>query len=76
MPDQMSVEDILSRNPHIHPKELEDSLELLRALRKRGVRGSRYDLGQPHARRLAVTNGKGQAIDDTATTDLSRQSHT
>lgn len=53
MPDRMSKEDILDRNPQVDPEQLEAAREMLRRLRERGVRGKRYEIVPPFGGRRA-----------------------
>jgi len=47
MPEQIDVDEVLSRNPQIDGEELAKAREMLQQLRGQGVRRKGYDLGSP-----------------------------
>jgi len=48
--------DILKTNPHISVEELEASRQLLRALRKNGMKGRGYTLAPPFGGKMVSTS--------------------
>lgn len=58
MPD---LEEILSHNPQIDRKHIEDVRETLRRLRERGVHRKDYDLSVPGGGRRATTRSDARA---------------
>ncbi len=64
MPGQVTLDEILSRNPRIDEEELEEARELLRQLRERGVRRKGYDLAPPFGgHRAAVRDARDNGTD-------------
>jgi hypothetical protein len=53
MPEHLSLEDILDRNPQINRERLEESRDLLRRLRSRRDHRKGYDLVPPFGGRSA-----------------------
>lgn len=51
MADNLTLDEILTLNPHIDPKVLQESRELLARVRKSGTRTSGYRLVSPYTRR-------------------------
>jgi hypothetical protein len=55
MPEEVDLEELLASNPHVDPDELEKAREMLRKLRRSGVRGPGYRLAPPFSgRRVSV----------------------
>jgi hypothetical protein len=51
MPDNLTLDEILTLNPHVNSKTLQQSRDLLARVRKGGTRTSKYRLVSPHTRR-------------------------
>lgn len=51
MVKNIELEKILERNPHIDPELLRQAIELVQKLEGLGVKGARYNLISPYARR-------------------------
>jgi hypothetical protein len=61
MVKNIDLEKILEQNPHIDPELLNQALELVQKLKELGLKGSRYNLVSPYARRRvgATETSKG-----------------
>ena len=54
MVKKLELEEILERNPHIDAEMLRQAIEMVEKLKKYGVKGSRYKLVSPYARRRTL----------------------
>lgn len=52
--------EILDNNPHIDRQRLEESREMLKRLRKNGVKPAGYNLGRPGDHRARIGQTAGQ----------------
>lgn len=59
MAGQFDLDDILARNPHIDPGQVEEAKALLRHLKEAGVQRKGYTIGPQFGRRARV-KGEGR----------------
>ncbi len=61
MPERIDLAEIVKKNPHIDPKQLRESMELLEELRSRGVSERGYQLVPPFSgRRVQVIDNSAE----------------
>lgn len=62
MNNRLDVLDLMKKNPHIDPQQLQESMELLQGLRDNGVSGRDYRLAPPCAGRRVrvIDNGTSE----------------
>ena len=61
MPGRIDYDELLARNPHIDPKQVEKANELYRGLRDMGVQRKGYDLAPPYGGRRVAAHGDDRA---------------
>ncbi len=70
MPQTVDLEEIIRNNPHVDPRQLRESMELLEELRKRGVSERGYQLVPPFSgKRVQVVDNSSE---DPRTVHLNR----
>lgn len=72
MPKKVELSEIIEKNPHVDPKQLHRSMELLEELREQGVTGRGYELVPPYGGvRVRVVDSSSE---DPRTIHLTRRS--
>lgn len=72
MPETVELDDLLENNPHIDREKLQESMELLEALRGYGVRGRGYGLVPTFGGRRVQTVERSSDDEDPRTIHLHR----
>jgi hypothetical protein len=49
----ITIEEILAKNPQVDGETLRKSMELLKKMRERGVKGRRHNIISPYVRRIS-----------------------
>ena len=63
MPQDITIEEILALNPHVHASDLKKALEYLRGLQNNGIARRGYTLPPPFSRTRMTIAGRDASTD-------------